>query len=70
MLMSFCNNTFPKEYLPTVFDNYNTAIMVDDEPYNLGLWVNPFRLAARLSNPSLTHFSLSLPPGYCRSRGV
>lgn len=39
MLMSFCNNTFPKEYLPTVFDNYNTAIMVDDEPYNLGLWV-------------------------------
>jgi hypothetical protein len=25
--------------LPTVFDNYNTAIMVDDEPYNLGLWV-------------------------------
>eukprot|EP01108_Squamamoeba_japonica_P007193 TRINITY_DN5997_c0_g1_i6.p1 TRINITY_DN5997_c0_g1~~TRINITY_DN5997_c0_g1_i6.p1 ORF type:complete len:213 (-),score=75.88 TRINITY_DN5997_c0_g1_i6:100-699(-) len=36
--MSFCNNCFPKEYLPTVFDNYNTAIMVDDEPYNLGLW--------------------------------
>ena len=25
--------------LPTVFDNYNTAIMVDDEPYSLGLWV-------------------------------
>lgn len=20
------------------FDNYNTAIMVDDTPYNLGLW--------------------------------
>ena len=42
MLMSFCNNTFPKEYLPTVFDNYNTAIMVDEEPYNLGLWVSIF----------------------------
>jgi len=38
MLMSFSNNTFPQEYVPTVFDNYNTAIMVNDIPYNLGLW--------------------------------
>jgi len=38
MLMSFSKNTFPQEYVPTVFDNYNTAIMVDDTPYNLGLW--------------------------------
>eukprot|EP01121_Diplochlamys_sp_Union-15-3_P009693 TRINITY_DN264_c0_g1_i1.p1 TRINITY_DN264_c0_g1~~TRINITY_DN264_c0_g1_i1.p1 ORF type:complete len:210 (-),score=42.98 TRINITY_DN264_c0_g1_i1:90-719(-) len=38
MLMSFSNNTFPQDYVPTVFDNYNTAIMVDDVPYNLGLW--------------------------------
>jgi len=38
MLMSFSNNTFPQDYVPTVFDNYNTAIMVGDVPYNLGLW--------------------------------
>jgi len=38
MLMSFSKNTFPQEYVPTVFDNYNSAIMVDDTPYNMGLW--------------------------------
>jgi len=38
MLMSFANNMFPQEYVPTVFDNYSTHIMVDDHPYNLGLW--------------------------------
>lgn len=38
MLMSFSANSFPSDYVPTVFDNYNTAIMVDDTPYNLGLW--------------------------------
>jgi small GTP-binding protein len=38
MLMSFSANSFPADYVPTVFDNYNTAIMVDDTPYNLGLW--------------------------------
>jgi len=38
MLMSFSKNTFPQEYVPTVFDNYNSAIMVDDTPYQLGLW--------------------------------
>lgn len=31
-------HSFPQDYVPTVFDNYNTAIMVDDTPYNLGLW--------------------------------
>lgn len=36
--MSFSANSFPQDYVPTVFDNYNTAIMVDDTPYNLGLW--------------------------------
>ncbi|XP_049851633.1 ras-related C3 botulinum toxin substrate 1-like [Schistocerca gregaria] len=38
MLMSFSSNSFPADYVPTVFDNYNTAVMVDDMPYNLGLW--------------------------------
>jgi len=39
MLMSFAKNAFPQEYIPTVFDNYKTQIMVDEKPYSLGLWV-------------------------------
>ncbi|PRP77586.1 hypothetical protein PROFUN_00447 [Planoprotostelium fungivorum] len=38
LLMAFSSNLFPQEYVPTVFDNYNSAIMIDKKPYNLGLW--------------------------------
>jgi len=38
MLMSYSSNSFPEEYVPTVFDNYNTTIMINNTPYNLGLW--------------------------------
>eukprot|EP01092_Planopodium_desertum_P013161 TRINITY_DN6280_c0_g1_i1.p1 TRINITY_DN6280_c0_g1~~TRINITY_DN6280_c0_g1_i1.p1 ORF type:complete len:187 (-),score=28.20 TRINITY_DN6280_c0_g1_i1:33-593(-) len=38
MLMSFAKNAFPQEYIPTVFDNYKTQIMIDEKPYSLGLW--------------------------------
>jgi len=38
LLMSYTSKSFPKEYTPTIFDNYNTVITVEDKPYNLGLW--------------------------------
>jgi len=38
LLMSFSTDTFPTDYVPTVFDNFTTALMFEDKPYNLGLW--------------------------------
>ena len=38
MLMSFSQDIFPEEYLPTVFDNYSKNTVVDGKLINLGLW--------------------------------
>ncbi len=38
MLMSYSNNQFPLEYVPTVFDNYTTDILVDGRCVRLSLW--------------------------------
>lgn len=38
LLISYTTNTFPAEYVPTVFDNYETQIPINNEPYTLQLW--------------------------------
>lgn len=38
MLISYTQNEFPEEYVPTVFDNHACTINVDGKDYSLTLW--------------------------------
>lgn len=38
LLCSFALGEFPKEYQPTVFDNYVAEIRLDEKPVHLALW--------------------------------
>ena len=37
-LIAYTTHSFPREYVPTVFDNYGNSVMVDGKSFQLSLW--------------------------------
>ena len=38
LLATYTRGSFFDEYIPTIFDNYSTVIVVDGKPVEVGLW--------------------------------
>uniref|UniRef100_A0A7N1A456 Uncharacterized protein n=1 Tax=Kalanchoe fedtschenkoi TaxID=63787 RepID=A0A7N1A456_KALFE len=38
LLISYTTNSFPADYIPTIFDNFSTNVSFNGSKFNLGLW--------------------------------
>lgn len=72
MLMSYTENKFPSDYVPTVFDNYSANVPVDGRMINVGFWDTAGQddyeklrpLSYRDANVIILSFSLVNRPSY------
>ncbi|KAM9729365.1 LOW QUALITY PROTEIN: rho-related GTP-binding protein RhoG-like [Menidia menidia] len=72
LLISYTTGAFPKEYIPTVFDNYSSQVTVDGRVISLNLWDTAGQeeydrlrtLSYPQTNVFLVCFSISSPASY------
>lgn len=38
LIISYTTNTFPQDYIPTVFDTYSTGVMINNKVVELDIW--------------------------------
>lgn len=60
LLITYTQNEFPEEYIPTVFDNHACKIYVDGKEYSLTLWdtagQEDYERLRPLSYPNVSNF--------------